>query len=50
VKKVMALHVPIKAVDGEEGVLDQTILGSIDLVIGYGQFSDIISLNDLRWA
>jgi len=50
VKKVMTFQVPVKAVDGEEGVLDQTILGSIDLVIGYVQSSDIISINDLRWA
>jgi hypothetical protein len=46
----MTLQVPVTAVDGGEGVLDQNILGSTDLLIGYVQSSDIISINDLRWA
>ena len=49
-KKVMTLQVPVKAVDGEEGVLDQTTLGSIDLVLRYVQSSDTLIMNDLRWA
>jgi len=50
VKKVMNLQVPVKAVDGEEGVLNQTTLGSTDLVLGYVQSSDTIIMNDIRWA
>lgn len=49
-KKLMTLQVPVKAVDGEEGVLDQNTLGSIDLVIGYVLSSDKIIMNDLRWV
>lgn len=41
-KKVMTLQVPVKAVDGEEGFLDHTTLGSVYLDIGYMQSSDII--------
>jgi hypothetical protein len=46
----MTLQVPVKAADGEDGVLDQTTIDSIDLVLGYVQSSDTIIMNDLRWA
>lgn len=49
-EKVMTVQVPVKVVDGEDGVPDQTTLGSIDLVLGYEQSSDTIIMNDLRWA
>jgi len=50
VKKAMTLQVPVMAVGGEEGVLDQTTLGSIYLVIGNVQSSDTIIMNGLRWV
>jgi hypothetical protein len=49
-KKVITLQVPVKAVDGEGGVLDQKTLGSVKLVTGYVQSSDTIIMNDMRWA
>jgi len=49
VKKV-TLQILVKAVGGEEGVLEQTTIGSIDLIIDNVQSSDTIIMNDMRWV